>query len=164
MSIEEKIKTAKEDSWLKDSVGEKEFKEIKDNERKMTNEEAKQIFLDRGFVNGIFDGNKWRETVIVISKWLKQEHCEDLISRQAVINALKDNSVEMGGRDFCGFGVYYDDIESIVNGVSSIEKNDINNNCSYGHTNNYIDVKIDNKLLKPGEKVAIKLQKSMIIS
>ena len=45
-----------------------------------------------------------------------------------------------------------------------IEKNDINNNCSYGHTNNYIDVKIDNKLLKPGEKVAIKLQKSMIIS
>lgn len=45
-----------------------------------------------------------------------------------------------------------------------IEKNDINNNCSYGHTNNYIDVKIDNKLLKPGEKIAVKLQKSMIVS
>ena len=40
MSIEEKIKTAKEDSWLKDSVSEKEFKEIKDNERRMTNEET----------------------------------------------------------------------------------------------------------------------------
>ena len=40
MSIEEKIKTAKEDSWLKDSVSEKEFKEIKDNERRMSNKEA----------------------------------------------------------------------------------------------------------------------------
>ena len=40
MSIEEKIKTAKEDSWLKDSVSEEEFKEIKDNERRMTNEET----------------------------------------------------------------------------------------------------------------------------
>lgn len=40
MSIEEKIKTAKEDSWLKDSISEKNFKQIKDNERRMTNEEA----------------------------------------------------------------------------------------------------------------------------
>ena len=43
MSIEEKIKTAKEDSWLKDSVSEKEFKEIKDNERRMSREEAISI-------------------------------------------------------------------------------------------------------------------------
>lgn len=45
-----------------------------------------------------------------------------------------------------------------------IEKNDYENNCSYGHTNNYIDVKIDNKIIKPGEKVKVLLQKSMIIS
>jgi threonylcarbamoyladenosine tRNA methylthiotransferase MtaB len=45
-----------------------------------------------------------------------------------------------------------------------IEKNDYENNCSYGHTNNYIDVKIDNKIIKPGEKVTVLLQKSMIIS
>ncbi len=45
-----------------------------------------------------------------------------------------------------------------------IEKNDSTNNCSYGHTNNYIDVKIDGKMLKPGEKITVLLQKSMIIS
>ena len=35
---------------------------------------------------------------------------------------------------------------------------------SLGHTTNYINVKIANKLYKPGQKVVIKLQKSMIIS
>ena len=45
-----------------------------------------------------------------------------------------------------------------------IEKNDSTNKCSYGHTNNYIDVKIDGKVLKPGEKITVFLQKSMIIS
>ena len=45
-----------------------------------------------------------------------------------------------------------------------IEKNDSENSCSYGHTNNYIDVKIDNKIVKPGEKITVLLQKSMIIS
>lgn len=39
----------------------------------MTREEAKQIFLDRGFVNGKFDGDKWREAIIVISNCLEQE-------------------------------------------------------------------------------------------
>ena len=46
----------------------------------------------------------------------------DLISRQAVIQALKENSVEMGGEEYCGFGVCYEEIESIVNGVPSAEK------------------------------------------
>ena len=35
---------------------------------------------------------------------------------------------------------------------------------SLGHTTNYINVKIANKLYKPGQKVVINLQKSMIIS
>ena len=45
-----------------------------------------------------------------------------------------------------------------------IEENLLDENASLGHTSNYINVKIANKILKPGEKVVIKLQKSMIIS
>lgn len=51
----------------------------------MTKEEAKEVFLNRGFVNGFFDGDKWRESIVVISKWLEQDPCEDCISRQAVL-------------------------------------------------------------------------------
>lgn len=40
MSIEDKIKTAKEDSWLKDSVSEKEFNHIQKSVRKITLDEA----------------------------------------------------------------------------------------------------------------------------
>lgn len=54
----------------------------------MTNEEAKNIFINRGFVeiNGdqVFDGNKWRNAITVISKWLEQEPCKNCISRQEV--------------------------------------------------------------------------------
>lgn len=70
MSIEEKIKTAKEDGWLKDSVSENEFKEIKDKERKMSaikqlintelidldklivraNEKAEKILAEKSFI------------------------------------------------------------------------------------------------------------------
>ena len=39
----------------------------------MTREEAKEVFLNRGFIDGIYDGDKWREACIVISKWLEQE-------------------------------------------------------------------------------------------
>lgn len=57
MSIEEKIKTAKEDSWLKDSVSEKEFKEIKDNEKGggMTRKEYDKLIrlMNNGALLGI---------------------------------------------------------------------------------------------------------------
>ena len=43
-----------------------------------------------------------------------------------------------------------------------IEKND--GDSSFGHTNNYIDVKIDNKLYKPGQRIVVLLTKSMIVS
>ena len=43
-----------------------------------------------------------------------------------------------------------------------IEKSDKTSSC--GHTNNYIDVKIDKGSLKPGEIIKVLLQKSMIIS
>ena len=60
----------------------------------MTREEAKEIFLNRGWVkvNGgeIFDGNLWRQSLVVISEWLKeQEPCEDAISRQAILGLPK---------------------------------------------------------------------------
>ena len=45
-----------------------------------------------------------------------------------------------------------------------IEENIETENASLGHTTNYINVKIANNMYKPGQKVVIKLQKSMIIS
>lgn len=45
--------------------------------------EAKEIFLNRGFVNGIFDGDKWRQSIVVISEWLEQEPC-DCINREFI--------------------------------------------------------------------------------
>ena len=43
----------------------------------MTKEEAKDIFLNRGYVkvNGgeVFNGDKWRQSVVVISEWLKEQ-------------------------------------------------------------------------------------------
>lgn len=55
----------------------------------MTEEEAKNILINRGFVeiNGdyVYDGNKWRNAIAVISKWLEQQPCEDCISRQEAI-------------------------------------------------------------------------------
>lgn len=59
----------------------------------MTIDEAKQVFLSRGFVEveggTIYDADKWREACVVISEWLEQEPCEDTISRQAVMDCFK---------------------------------------------------------------------------
>ena len=76
----------------------------------MTNEEAKQIFLDRGFVNGVFDGNKWRESVIVISKWLKQESCEDKISEWKKDFKEYINLLSMPRDDYNGIMEYIDEL------------------------------------------------------
>ena len=66
----------------------------------MTREEAKEVFLNRGFIEvdggEIYDGEKWREACIVISEWLKQEPCGDAISRQSTLKpyeGLKDDDV-----------------------------------------------------------------------
>jgi hypothetical protein len=72
----------------------------------MTKEEAKEIFLNRGFVNGLFDGDKWRQSIVVVSKWLEQEPC-DCISRQAVL-ACKQTFT-----DNAGYETEYVDIEDI---------------------------------------------------
>ena len=58
----------------------------------MTFEEAKKIFLNRGYIEipggTYYDADKWRESIAVISKWLEQEPCEDTISRRAVLDTL----------------------------------------------------------------------------
>lgn len=60
----------------------------------MTHEEAKQVFLDRGFVNGIFDGDKWRQSIVVISEWLQSNSEGDAISREAVLECLKATNLK----------------------------------------------------------------------
>ena len=46
----------------------------------MTNDEAKTVFLNRGYVEveggTIYDPDKWREACRVISEWLEQQPCE----------------------------------------------------------------------------------------
>lgn len=58
----------------------------------MTVEEAKKIFLNRGYVEvsggTYYDADKWRESIVVISEWLEQEPCDDCVSRQAAIDAM----------------------------------------------------------------------------
>ena len=66
----------------------------------MTIEEAKNILINRGFVeiNGdyVFDGNKWQNAITVISKWLEQEPCEDCISRAEAIEEADKLWLETG--------------------------------------------------------------------
>ena len=45
-----------------------------------------------------------------------------------------------------------------------IEKNDKENHVSYGHTSNYIDIKITNSMYKPGDIIKVNIEKDMIIS
>ena len=56
----------------------------------MTREEAKEVFLNRGIIDGIYNGDKWREACIVISKWLEQEPVLDKI-RAKIEEPLKIN-------------------------------------------------------------------------
>ena len=64
----------------------------------MTFEEAKKIFLNRGYIEvsggTYYDADKWRESITVISKWLEQEPCEDVVSRQTVIDMINYGILE----------------------------------------------------------------------
>lgn len=61
----------------------------------MTFEEAKKIFLNRGYIEvpggTYYDADKWRESVTVISEWLEQESCEDCISRKDMLAILSQS-------------------------------------------------------------------------
>ena len=101
MSIEEKIKTAKEDSWLKDSVSEEEFKQIKEDVKDCIFRKAVLEMLDK-INKAVEDGEgfqyeEWvdyveelptysaklvKESGVLVKDLVK----EDLISRQAVLD------------------------------------------------------------------------------
>lgn len=61
----------------------------------MTFEEAKKIFLNRGYIEvpggTYYDADKWRESVTVISEWLEQEPCEDCVSRKDMLSVLSQS-------------------------------------------------------------------------
>lgn len=62
----------------------------------MTDEEAKKIFLNRGYVEvpggTYYDADKWREAITVISKWLEQEPFEDAISRKDMLAVFSQSN------------------------------------------------------------------------
>ena len=91
----------------------------------MTREEAKTIFLNRGYIEldggSYFDGNKWRESIVVISKWLKQEPCEDAVSRADTLQSFEsycENNCQYSKKQrnvMCGACMMGDAIEIVEN-------------------------------------------------
>lgn len=83
----------------------------------MTIEEAKEVFLNRGYIQvkggRIYDGDKWRESVFVISKWLEQEPCGECINRQTAIDALS----HMCSEDKNGITVSRANVNSMLRGL-----------------------------------------------
>ena len=61
----------------------------------MSREEAKEIFLNRGFIDGIYDGNKWRDACIVISEWLKEEPRSEWEQDHTILKAYSDGANEV---------------------------------------------------------------------
>ena len=65
----------------------------------MTFEEAKKIFLNRGYVEvpggTYYDADKWREAITVISKWLEQEPCDDTVIRKIDEFEVKGKTAEV---------------------------------------------------------------------
>ncbi len=63
----------------------------------MTIEEAKKIFLNRGFIEvdggEIYNGEKWRQACLIISSWLKQEPK----MRNDINSVLEDIKAEIKG-------------------------------------------------------------------
>lgn len=60
----------------------------------MTIKEAKEVFVNRGFINGVFDGDKWRESVVIISKWLEQESILDKIRTEIEKETDRDDHAD----------------------------------------------------------------------
>lgn len=104
----------------------------------MTLEEAKIILINRGFVeiNGdmVFDGNKWRNSIAVISKWLEQQPCEDCISRQAIKRKLQER---------------HDFFIHAYNGFSNMPQND---KSRVDEINNCIAMIVNEPSVTPKEK------------
>jgi len=65
----------------------------------MTREEAKAVFLNRGYIevdNGTYySPDKWRESCRVISEWLEQEPSKDMEEIEEVINCDADAEIKL---------------------------------------------------------------------
>lgn len=70
----------------------------------MTFEEAKNIFLNRGYIEvsggTYYDADKWRNAIVVISKWLEQQPCDDAVSRKDVHDMLENLPVTVENKWF----------------------------------------------------------------
>ena len=75
----------------------------------MTKEEAREIFLNRGYIQvkggRIYDGDKWRESVVVISKWLEQEPSDDMVSRGVFEQVKWERDVAIEQLKELGYGL-----------------------------------------------------------
>jgi len=87
----------------------------------MTREEAKEIFLNRGYIKveggTIYDANKWREACSVISKWLEQEPCEDkdIIALPSVTPAIIHcKECKFYKTEFCKMDMHHKDMTIYV--------------------------------------------------
>lgn len=89
----------------------------------MTFEEAKEIFINRGYeqVDGgsIYNADRWRQSVIVISDWLQQEPCEDAINRQEITEYLQRIVAASDTNNQYNEG-FVDGIEFCITNISTI--------------------------------------------
>ena len=102
MSIEEKIKNAKEDSWLKDSVSEEEFKKIKESVKTDGDCISRKAVLELydkyhySLATKVYEFGEELKKLPTYSANLVKESCvlvkdlvkEDLISRKAVLDCF----------------------------------------------------------------------------
>ena len=88
----------------------------------MTKEEAKKIFLNRGYIEvpggTYYDANKWRDAIAVISKWLEQEPCDDLSSvtpNKREMNMEDKECEKCEHHDYCAWLHEYQDFGIVCN-------------------------------------------------
>lgn len=71
----------------------------------MTIEKAIKIFINRGYINVkdgiIYNGNKWRQSVEVITEWFKEQLCEDAINTEKIGHWFVDERPESNREIIC---------------------------------------------------------------
>lgn len=63
-----------------------------------------------------------KRILALIERCEKEQMMNDLIRREDIRTALKENVIEMGGDDWCEPGVHCGDIDAIVNSVPSTDR------------------------------------------
>lgn len=104
----------------------------------MTREEAKDVFLNRGFIEvegcrgRIFHADKWREACVVISEWLEQESKTEQFAKWVATEIFddmweynKDAFAEIACRKLAKLGIVRangDEWELVESQKSEVEK------------------------------------------